>query len=145
MKEFSVFIDTNIFLRVYTRDQEKKAKECETVLRAIQQGKIIAVTAEIVLAEFIWTSLSYYDIQKESVIAMVKAIVALPNLHVQGVSDMLTAIEFYEQHSIKFIDAIIASCELVRVGTLPMLSYDADFDKIGIKRYEPADLLKRIG
>jgi len=144
MAEPSVFIDTNIFLRIYVRDNETKAKDCEEVIQAMQNGKIHAVTSEIVIAEFVWTSLSFYKIQKLVVVQMMKAILSLPNLYVQGVADMLVAIELYEKHSIKFIDAIIASCELIQLGNLPILSYDKDFDKIEMNRYEPAELLKRV-
>ena len=144
MAEPSVFIDTNIFLRVYARDDEAKANDCEQIIRAIQQGKLQAVTSEIVIAEFVWTSLSFYKIRKPVVIQMIKAILSLPNFYIQGVADMLVATELYETYSIKFIDAIIASCEIIEVGKLPILSYDKDFDKIGRQRYEPAELLKQI-
>lgn len=144
MKGFSVFVDTNIFLRVCVRDDQVQAKHCQAVIEAIQRGDVTAITSETVIAEFVWTALSFYKLQKSIIAPMVKALLALPHLHIQGVPDMLVAIELYEQHSIKFIDAIIASYELVQLGKLPILSYDKDFDKVGIQRYEPLAIIKSL-
>ncbi len=144
MKEPSFFVDTNIFLRVCVRDNQVQAKHCQSVIRAIQRGDITAVTSETIMAEFVWTALSCYKLSKSVITPMVKALLALPNLHIQGTPNLLVALELYENHSIKFIDAVIASYELVQLGQLPILSYDKDFDKIGIQRYEPVDIINSL-
>lgn len=137
------FVDTNIFLRVYARDDEAKATDCEIVLAAVQTGQLKAVISDLVLAEFVWTSLSYYKVKKVHVSKMVKAILGIHHLTVAGDADMPAALGLYDQYSVKFIDAVIASYRSIQQQNLAILSYDQDFDRIGIKRYEPADVIKK--
>jgi len=144
MKDFSVFIDTNIFLRACLQDHTVQTKDCQAVLRSLQNGQLTALTSELVIAEFLWTAMRSYQLSKTVSASMVKALFALPNLHLHGEPNMLVAIDCYEKYSVKFIDAVIASYELIQIGELPILSYDKDFDKIGIRRYEPAELLRQL-
>lgn len=141
MKDFSVFIDTNIFLRACVQGHVRQADACQDVLRAMQNGRLAGVTSELVIAEFLWTAMKFYRLSKINVLSLVKALIALPNLQIHGEPNMLLAIELYKRHSVKFIDAVIASYELVQIGQLPILSYDKDFDTMHIKRYEPADII----
>ena len=140
MKDFSLFIDTNIFLRVCMQDSPAQTRACQEVIQAIQAGRLTAVTSELVIAEFVWTAISFYKLPKAQVTQLVKALLALPNLSIQGQPNMLLALELYQTYKVKFIDAVIASYELVQIGELPVLSYDKDFDLLGVKRYKPSDL-----
>ena len=51
------------------------------------------------------------------------------------------AIELFEMYSVKFIDCLLASSKLVQKGDAVILSYDRDFDKLGVRRVEPKDIL----
>lgn len=58
--------------------------------------------------------------------------------------DIPTALALYERHAVKFIDALIASFLKWSAMHLTLISYDRDFDKLGVKRVEPAELLKEL-
>ena len=58
--------------------------------------------------------------------------------------DISVAISLYAAQSVKFADALIASHPLLRQGKLIVVSYDADFDKLGVKRVEPEAIVKKI-
>ncbi len=50
---------------------------------------------------------------------------------------MFVALEYFEAHNVKFIDALIASGPSFVKGEFILVSYDHDFDKLGIQRIEP--------
>lgn len=54
---------------------------------------------------------------------------------------MREAIDLYQKHNIKFVDALIASHPKMQNKEIVVVSYDKDFDKLGIKRQEPAEVL----
>lgn len=135
------FIDTNIFLRVIVKDDKNKAAECERVVELIRSGTIRATTAHIVLAELVWTCLGFYQIGKVDVIKLARALAALPHLLIYDDFDVLYGLSQYERHNVKFIDALIASHTKIARDGATVLSYDTDFDKMGIARVEPAQIL----
>lgn len=42
-----IFLDTNIFLRFYLRDDEAKAERCKNLLHAVASGRERAMTSTI--------------------------------------------------------------------------------------------------
>ena len=65
------FVDTNIFLRYLTADDTLKYSKCKALFERAVSGKEILVTSGMVIAEVIWTLLSYYKVSKEEVIEKV--------------------------------------------------------------------------
>lgn len=135
------FLDTNIFLRVIANDDPKKTRECEAVMELIRDGKIHALTASIVAAEIVWTALSYYKIPKPEVVKLLNALLSSKHLRIRDNTNMLVALELYEKHAVKFIDALIASDPLLVGGRMAIVSYDKDFDRLGCQRIEPSEIV----
>ena len=77
-----VFVDTNIFLRYLTRDDLAKFNRCREVFKKAIKGEIFLFTSEMVIAELIWTLLSYYRVAKADVIEKVSIIISSQNLHI---------------------------------------------------------------
>lgn len=137
MNGFEYFIDSNIFLRPIVKDDQQKVKECEELFGKLKAGKIKAFTSNLILAEIIWTGGRFYKIEKGDLITAIKGILGFKNLRVVEASNPNLAIEIYEKFSVKFIDALIASNPAIFNKEVAVVSYDKDFDKIGIKRIEP--------
>ncbi len=135
------FIDTNIFLRVLNKEDEKSFNECFKLLKLIKESKIKIFTSDLVLAEIAFTLISFYKFKKIDVIESLKSVVNLTGLKIINKADMKIALEFYEKYNIKFIDAVIASNSLILQKKMKIISYDNDFDKIGTVRIEPIKLL----
>ena len=138
------FVDTNIFLRIIVKDDEKKAADCEKVIEAIRKGALRAITSHLVLAEVVWTCLSLYRIAKSDVARLGRGIISIHHLSFHDDFDALRALSYYDEYSVKFIDALIASHARIARGEVEILSYDTDFDKMGIARVEPCDVLKGV-
>jgi predicted nucleic-acid-binding protein len=135
------FIDTNIFLRVLVKESEETFKVCEQVLGLIRQDKIQVFTSTIVLSEIDWVLEIFYKFPKEKVIEGLSSILRLKNLKIIDKFDLFLAIEIYEKFPVKFIDALIASNPQIFQKKVIVVSYDRDFDKIGIKRKEPKKII----
>ncbi|GBD98110.1 tRNA(fMet)-specific endonuclease VapC [bacterium BMS3Abin07] len=131
------FIDTNIFLRYLTKDDPVKYDKCKAVFKKAIEGKAELATSEMVIAELIWTLLSYYKVPKADVIEKVSIIVGTEGLHIPGKDIIADALVLYSRKNIDYIDAYNAVFMKYH-GFDEIYSYDGDFDAIeGIKREEP--------
>jgi len=132
-----VFVDTNLFLRYLTKDDPGKYVRCRAVFKKAVEGKISLLTSEMVIAELIWTLLSYYKVPKAEVIEKVSIIISTPNLHLVDKTIIADSLVLYSQKNIDFIDAYNALFMKFH-GLEKIYSYDEDFDAIeGIERKEP--------
>ena len=141
MKEFKYFLDSNIFLRPIVKDDIQKVKECERIFRKIERGEIKVFTSNVILSEIVWTGLRFYKIKKRESIEILKGILDFKNLKIIDKFNSRLAIEIYEKKPVKFIDALISSNPEIFKKKIIVISYDKDFDKIGIKRKEPREII----
>ena len=135
------FIDTNIFLRLLVKDEEKTFNDCFKLLEHVREGKIKAFTSSIVLAEVCWTLLSYYQFPKEKTIKALKSILALKNLKISDNFEPQSAVELYAGKSVKFIDSLIVSLVKSKKEEITVVSFDKDFDKLNVRRVEPGEVV----
>lgn len=139
-----VLVDSNIFLRVFVRDDVQKWKDSTNVMHAIAQNHLSAYIPSLVPAEVNFVLTSFYRFEKHRIIEATKAIVSISNLKVIDDLSVALATQIYEEHSVKFSDCLLASSELIQSGEAAILSYDRDFDKLGVRRVEPGELLKKL-
>ena len=135
------FIDTNIFLRVLIKDDEKTFSGCIRFLELVREDKIKAFTSSLVLAEACWTLLSYCHFPKGRTVKALESILALKNLKIIDSFDPYLAIDFYSGKSVKFIDSLIASLIKSEKRKFVVISFDKDFDKLGVYRVEPKKIV----
>ncbi|MDA8215726.1 MAG: PIN domain-containing protein [Nitrospiraceae bacterium] len=131
------FIDTNIFLRYLTRDDPAKYEKCRELFKKTIEGKTSIATSGIVIAELIWTLLSYYKVPKADVVEKVSIIVSTENLYIPDKDIIMDALLLYSMKNIDYIDAYNAVF-MKYSGLDEIYSYDEDFDIVqNIKRTEP--------
>lgn len=130
------FIDTNIFLRVFVKENEVTHKECVELLRSIEQKKIKAFTSSLVIAEIHHVMASVYHVEKNIIANALKSILGLSNFFVIDDMDVPTALTLFTTYSIKFTECLIASSKKLQHGG-SIISYDKDFDTLHIRRIEP--------
>ncbi len=133
----TAFVDTNIFLRYLTKDEPSKFEKCREIFKKAIKGEITLITSGLVIAELVWTLLSYYKVPKPEVIEKISAILATDNLHLPDKDALADALVLYARKNIDFINAYNAT--LMRYqGLRQIYSYDEDFDAIeDIERKEP--------
>ncbi len=141
MKGHRYFLDTNIFLRVIVKDNKEKLAACEALFEMIEQGKIKAFTSHLVLAEIVWTAQKSLGIPKKDIIKILEGILHIKNLKIEDGFDLSLAIHYFQTSPVKFVDALIASHTFIQKKETVVVSYDKDFDTIGIIRKEPSELV----
>lgn len=134
------FIDTNIFLRYFVKEEKQAFKDCLEFFDKIKNKKITAVTSAIVLLEINYVLIAFYKYPKDKACEIIASIINLPGLKFINDINQLTAIELYKEKNVKFADCLIASILLDKADYL-LVSYDHDFDKLGLKRLEPKEIL----
>lgn len=136
------FLDSNIFLRFYANEGNKLViADCANLIDIIRIGKVKAKTSHLVISEVVWTLLSYYKASKEQVVKVINSIGSIPNLKIEDKFKTNVAHQLFEDKNVKYIDTLIASNPEIQTKKMAVISYDKDFDKLGVKRFEPKDLI----
>jgi len=104
----------------------------------------MAYIPTLVLAEVTFVLTSFYRFKKPRVVQATKSMVSISNLKMLDDLSVVRATQLYEEYNVKFADCLLASSVLLQSGQAAMLSYDHDFDKLGIRRVEPSDLLNTL-
>src|SRR3989344_6912085 len=134
-------IDTNIFLRLIVKDDEKSFEDCLRLLEGVKNSKYKAITTTVTLAEIAWTLFSFYKFDKKDVVSAISSILSLQGLEIVDQYNHIATLEIFQEKNIKYIDALIASTAISIGKNCIVVSYDKDFDKIeNIKRKEPSDI-----
>ena len=131
------FIDTNVFLRVLMQEDKKTFNQSKDFLEMVKLNKYNAVTSTIVISEIAWTLGSYYKFSKKEVLRAVRGILNLSGLKVVDDYDLKKSLVIYEFNKCKYIDAVIAGMPSIQSGNWVLVSYDKEFDKLGVKRTTP--------
>lgn len=139
----SFLVDSNIFLRVMVRDDERSWQDCVSFFRHIGEAGINAYIPTLVCAEVYFVLKSFYGYQKTVLVDDLKSMTAVPGLRMYEDISFSLAVDLFDKHNIKFIDCLLASSRRVQEGKAAIVSYDRDFDKLGIRRLEPRDLMKQ--
>ena len=131
------FVDTNIFLRYLTKDDPPKYEKCRQIFKKAMKGEIAITTSGMVIAELVWTLLSYYKVPKAEVVEKVTVIVGTKNLSIPDKHIVADALVLYARKNIDFIDAYNAIFMRYH-GLREIYSYDEDFELMeDIQRREP--------
>ncbi len=133
------FVDTNVFIRYLTGDDEAKAKASLVLFQRLETGKESALTSDAVIAEvvFILQSPRLYQMGKERIRTLLEPIIWLRGLRLPNKSIYKRTFDLYCGTSIGFVDAYNAAY-MESHGITEVYSYDKDFDKVtGITRLEP--------
>lgn len=136
-------VDSNIFLRSFVRDNESAWKDCIGVLHLIADGNISAYIPTIIAVEVFFVLTSFYKFDRRRVVEAMKSIASLQNFRFFDDLNVSEALGLYESKRIKFTDCLLASSSRVQTGKATILSYDRDFDKLGVRRVEPKQLLSK--
>jgi len=133
------FIDTDVIIRLLTKDDPEKQAAAAALFEKVQAGTLKVAAPDTVVADavYVLSSPRLYNLPRSEVRDMLASLIRLPGFRIHNHRAVLRALDLYASRNLDFGDAlIIASME--RVGSQVVYSYDADFDRIpGISRQEP--------
>lgn len=131
------FLDTNILLRYFTRDDEEKAQKALVLLQRIEKGEERVETSLLVIFETVFTLQRHYHVAKTRIKELLLPILRLRGLHLRSKNLCIASLDFFVGHNISFADAFNTVYMKSR-GLTEIYSLDTDFDKIeDITRIEP--------
>ncbi len=133
------FLDTNILLRYFTRDDEEKAEKALALLRRVESGEERVETSVPVVFETVFTLQRYYRVPKTHIRELLRPIVRMRGLRLPYKNCCLDALELFVESNVSFADAFSAAYMKSR-GVTEVYSWDTDFDRFeGITRVEPGN------
>lgn len=131
------FLDTNILLRYFTRDDEQKAQRALDLLIRVERGEEKIITSSLVIFETVFTLQRFYKVPRQRIKELILSIISLRGLHLPGKNVYYQAFDLYVAHNISFADAYNAAYMLSEEIS-NIYTWDTDFDRInGIVRLEP--------
>jgi predicted nucleic acid-binding protein len=131
------FLDTNVLLRYFTRDDEDKAERVRALLTRVDRGEEKVTTSPLVMFEVVFTLQSFYGVERRRIRDLLAPVISMRGLELglKGVFDQ--ALDLYAGTSVSFADAYNAAHMKWR-GASEIYTWDTDFDQLGdIVRVEP--------
>jgi len=138
----TVFLDTNIFLRMFILGSEKQHKDCNRLFKLLEKGKLKGIICSVVLLEIYFTLKSFYKLSSSQCQKYLTKIIATKNIKIIDNFDYSKALDLFSQTNIKFTDCLIASLKYFEKNR-KIISYDKDFDHLNLERLEPTDIVAR--
>jgi len=131
------FIDTNLFLRYFTRDDEEKAQKVFNLFKRVERNEEKVITSPLVIFEIIFTLQSFYKVSRKEIKELLSPLLDLKGLKLQDKEVYREALDIYTKKKVSFADAFNAAFA-IKKGIKEIYSYDKDFDKLEeIKRIVP--------
>ena len=105
----TVFVDANVFLRFFTKDDQGQHDRVAELFHRAAAGKVSLVTGPPVLFEIAWTLRSAYNQTHAKVLEVLSAIAALPGLKLMDAGTVGEAVALARKSGQEFSDAYIAA------------------------------------
>ena len=135
------FLDTNVFLRFLTRDDEAKAEACYQLFQRAQRGEEDLFTCEAIITEVVYVLSSPrapYRLSRSEIRCRLFPLLTLQGLKIPQSDVYLRALDLYASHSSLDFEDAIAVAHMEHQGITTIVSYDRDFDQVaGLEREEP--------
>jgi predicted nucleic acid-binding protein len=130
-----VFVDTNVFLRFFTQDDQGQHERAARLFLDAEGGQIELVTGPPVFFELAWTLRSAYKQKAGKVVDVLERILGLPGMTVTDESLVTKALEMARDGSREFADAYIAANALLSKAQAVATFNQKDFQKMGVPTY----------
>ena len=127
------FVDTNVLVRHLTGDPPDQAASATRFLAEADE----LIVADVVAAELVYVLESFYEVGRERVAELLRAVVGFEAVVVLDAALLLRALEVYEVHAIDFAEAYLVACAEVS-GVGAVASFDRSIDRVPtVRRLEP--------
>ena len=128
------FIDSNVFLRFYSKDDEKQRQQARTVLLRAQKKEIELYCGPPVFFEVAWVLGSTYGLSRDEILETLETMLYTPNLRVIDEEIVKDAIELARVTKQGFADSYIAiTARKMEIGVVTFNKQH--FSKLEIELY----------
>jgi uncharacterized protein len=130
-----VFVDTNVFLRFFTQDDQGQHEKAARLFLDAEGGQIELVTGPPVFFELAWTLRSAYKQKPETVVDVLERILAFPGMTVSDESFVVKALALARTQGSEFADAYIAANAILSKADAIATFNHKHFQKLGVSTY----------
>lgn len=127
MIQSRIFLDTNVWLRYFIKNDLNQYEAVLNLISRIEQGDFRVYTSSVVLMEINHVGQRIYQIPKDQIIVWFEAIQKIRNMILVEKTNFDLALSFFQKYHIKLADCIIAS-QLPKEAVL--VSFDEELPKI---------------
>ena len=132
------FVDSNIFLRFYSKDDEKQRQQARTILLKAQKKEIELYCGPPVFFEVAWVLGATYGLSRDEILEILETMLYTPNLRVLDEEIVRDAIELARATQQGFADSYIAiAARKLEIGVATFNS--KHFTKLGTELYPMKD------
>ena len=130
-----VFVDTNVFLRFFTRDDQGQHERAERLFLDARGGRIELITGPPVFFELAWTLRSAYKQDRETVVDVLERILSFPGMTVTDETLVIRALALARDRGQDFADAYVAANALLSKAQAIATFNQKDFQTLDLPIY----------
>ena len=118
-------IDTNVLVRLVTKDDESQYKKAQTF---VERHQPVLVTQLSVL-ELVWVLMSRHSLNKERTCKVVQALLETKELNIQAPAILEAALKTWEKSKADFADCFILET-VIDASESPLGTFDTTLGKL---------------
>ena len=127
--------DTNILLRFLSGEPPAQAAAARKLFERAADGEVTLEIPPLIVAEAYYTLVSFYQVERKLAAQKLAMLLRQHGVKLREERVVLAALERLQTTSVGFSDAYLAAA--AEQEKLPIASFDRDFDKLRVTRYEP--------
>ncbi len=128
-------VDTNVMLRFLSGEPPTQAAAARKLFERAAAGDVVLEIPTLIVAEAYYTLVSFYEVEKKVAAEKLAMLLQQHGIRLREERVVLATLERLQTTNVGFSDAYLASA--VEEEMLQVASFDRDFDKLGVTRYEP--------
>jgi predicted nucleic acid-binding protein len=127
-----VFVDSNVFVHFFVRDDAKQADEAEELFTRAKRGEIALLCGPPVFFEVAWVLHFTFRLPHAEVLNILDSMLSMQNFTVFDADIVIKAISLARRRSIGFADAYIAATAIAQDACVATFNLQ-HFKKTGVR------------
>jgi predicted nucleic acid-binding protein len=127
--------DTNILLRFLSGEPPAQAAAARKLFHRAARGDVVLDVLPLIVAEAYYTLVSFYQVERKQAAEKLAMLLKQHGVKLREDGIVQAALERLQTANIGFSDAYLAAA--AGQESLRIASFDRDFDKLRVARYEP--------
>ena len=127
--------DTNILLRFLSGEPPAQAAAARKLFERAAGGEAVLEVPPLIVAEAYYTLVSFYRVERKLAAEKLAMLLRQHGVKLREECVVLATLERLQTTNVGFSDAYLAA--EAENKKLPVASFDSDFDKLRVTRYEP--------
>jgi predicted nucleic acid-binding protein len=135
MSAVRYLVDTNILLRFLSGEPPAQAAAARKLFERAARGEVILEVPTLIVAEAYYTLVSFYEVERKVAAGKLSQLLQQHGVKLRDASSVLATLGWLQASSVGFSDAYLAAT--ASEEKLAVVSFETDFDKLHVTRYEP--------